>query len=92
MKLFLTMGPDGRILVQSRIEIEGALGYVLHYVNQGEDYNGVPYDQLAQSTPGSMEVPEQPDGSNVEPDTSGLEPEQPPEQEPEQQPEPTPGQ
>lgn len=79
MKLYLTMGPDGRILVQSRIELQGALAYVLHYVNQGEDFNGVSYDQLAQTTPGSMDVPEQQDGSDVMPDTTGLEPEQEPE-------------
>lgn len=84
MKLYLTMGPDGRILVQSRIELPGTLAYVLHYVNQGEEFSSVGYDQLAQATPGSMDVPEQPDGSDVLPDMTGTEePQEQPEQVPE---------
>ena len=75
MKVYLTMGRDGRILIQARIEQGSTLGSVLYYVAQGEDFNGIPYDIFAKSTPGVMELPEQPDMSSVQPDMSQIAPE-----------------
>ena len=66
MKVYLTMGRDGRILVQGRVEQQGILGDILHYVAQGEDFNGTGYDELSQATPGPFDLPEQ--DTTVQPD------------------------
>jgi len=76
MRVYLTLGRDGRILVQARIEQGGALGDCLVYVAQGEQFNGVAYDQLSQATPGPFDLPEQPDVSTVQPDTSPVDQQQ----------------
>ena len=56
MRVYLTMGPDGRILVQARIEEGNSIGDLLQYVAQGDQFNGVDYNTLAQSTPGPFDV------------------------------------
>lgn len=70
MKVYLTMGRDGRILVQARVEQGGVVGDLMHYVGHDEQFNGVGFDQLAQATPGSFDLPEQPDLSNIQPNTT----------------------
>ena len=79
MKVYLTMGRDGRILIQARIEQAGVIADLLHYIAQGEDFSGVPFDEFAKVTPGPFELPEQPDTTSVQPDTmAGAEnPQQP---------------
>jgi hypothetical protein len=72
MKVYLSMGKDGRILVQARIKSDDAFGYILKYIAQGEAFNGVGFDELAQHTPGSIELPEQPDLASVQPDMSQM--------------------
>jgi hypothetical protein len=84
MRVYLTMGRDGRILVQARIEQSGIVGDLIKYVSQGDQFNGVTFDQLAQATPGPFDLPEQPDASNVQPDTSVLEPQPQEPQQPQQ--------
>lgn len=76
MKVYLTLGRDGRILVQARVDQGGAVGDILVYVGQGEQFNGVTFEQLSQATPGPFDVPEQPDSSSIQPDTDVLD--QPP--------------
>lgn len=76
MRVYLTLGRDGRILVQARIDQGGALGDCLVYVAQGEQFNGVPFDQLSQATPGPFDLPEQPDSSTVQPDTADVDQQQ----------------
>lgn len=75
MRVFLTMGRDGRILVQARVEYGSVLGDVCQYVGQGEQFMGADYATLSQATPGPFDIPEQPDSSGIEPDTSPLPPE-----------------
>lgn len=70
MQVFLTMGRDGRILVQARLEQPNTIGHVLHYVRQGETFMGVSFDDFAKVTPGGMELPEQPDMSSIQPELS----------------------
>lgn len=69
MKVYLTQGQDGRILLQGRVEQSGLVGDLLHYIAQGETFMGIPFEQFAQATPGSMELPMPPE--DVEP---GAEP------------------
>lgn len=78
MRVYLTMGRDGRILVQARVEQGSVLGDLLQYVGQGEQFMGADFAMLSQATPGPFDIPEQPDSSNVEPDTSELPPEEMP--------------
>jgi hypothetical protein len=67
VKVYLTQGSDGRILIQGRVEQDGLVGDVLHYIGQGEAFLGIPFEQFAQATPGSMELPQAPE--DVEPDS-----------------------
>lgn len=75
MKVYLTQGVDGRILLQGRVEQSGLLGDLLHYLAQGEQFMGIPFEQFAQATPGSMELPMPPE--DVEPDAGEAAPEAP---------------
>lgn len=72
MKVYLTQGQDGRILLQGRVEQNGLVGDLLHYIAQGEQFLGIPFEQFAQATPGSMELPMPPE--DVSPDADEAQP------------------
>jgi len=77
MKVFLTNSQDGRILIQSRVSNENLVGDVLIYLSQGQSFLNVPYEQLVQSTPGQLELPE----TNIEPQMpDDMQPENNPDQ------------
>jgi hypothetical protein len=77
MRVYLTMGPDGRILVQARIEEDNIIADLLHYVAQGDQFNGVDYNTLAQSTPGIFDLPDgQEEFQGVDPDVSEVDQDQ----------------
>ena len=77
MKVFLTMGRDGRILIQGKLNIQSSIGDILYYLGPGEAFNGIGFDEFAKAVPGVFELPEQPDVATIAPDTQpeGLEPE-----------------
>ncbi len=72
MKVYLSASKDGRILIQGRVEQENTVAHVLHYINQGEQFLGVAFNDYAQNTPGAFEIPEQPSTSSISPDTSQI--------------------
>lgn len=75
MKVYLTQGVDGRILIQGRIEQNGILADLLHYLAQGETFMGVSFEQFSQATPGSMELPMPPEDVQPEVPEDGQAPE-----------------
>jgi len=72
MKVFLSFSKDGKLLIQSRIESDNSIDEILYYISPGESFMNVPYEQLAQSSPGSVEIPDSPDSSQIDPDLEQL--------------------